>query len=179
MSTIAHRQPTIRFPRLHKFQVGSQVLIYWNGSRAANGDGVAGGVAPVNYAAALAGPLDVWPNGQRSIFGGRFGRGGFGVDGGDGNAGGFGTGPFAIGEFCSPGGWFEWAFPFVLRDGDYAVGVRMCDGLGNVTTSPTVELTFTVAAIPRPATRARIVSWDDGGNVLNIAWQHSPDFEAA
>ena len=63
MSTVTTRQPTIRFPRLHKFQLGQQCLIYWNGSRADDGTGVPGDPpAAVDYNTVLDGPFTIWPD---------------------------------------------------------------------------------------------------------------------
>lgn len=172
---INHRKPTMRFPRLHDVEPGVSVAVYFNGTRAPNQDGVPGGDAPVNFAIRLAEPMRIWLKGHLSMFGGGFCVGGFcGAHADVDDTLGFASGPFALGGFACGGGWFEWQFPFPLRDGQYSVAMRLLDRLGNEEETPAEVLDFLVLALPRPATN---LSADYAGGNLNLAWMHSPEFQ--
>ena len=54
----------------------------------------------------------------------------------------------------------------------------MGDRLGNMTVSPAVEESFTVAVAPRPATRAQMSGYDQETDTLSVAWRPSPDLAA-
>lgn len=172
---INHRDPTTRFPRLHDVEPGSRVASYFNGTRAPNQDGVPGGEAAIDYATRLAGPMSIWQRGHMSMFGGGFGAGGFceahaDVD----DALGFGTGPFGVGGFGCGGGWFDWKFPFPLRDGVYRVAMRLLDYLGNEEETPADECVLMVQALPRPATNLQA---EYAGGNIDLTWTHSPEFQ--
>jgi len=182
--TVNTRRPTLRFPRLHKMLLGLEVVIFWNGSRGGTlgeGDGLPPDPGtPIDYDTPLAGPIVVFAGGHRSIFGGGFLRGGFLRDGCNPHRGhGFLGGPFLRGGFLSGAGMFEWQFLFQLLDGDYEIGIRFRDALGNETSSPAVELELTVAATPRQARKARADAYDAGTDTLTISWEGSPDIVQA
>lgn len=173
--SVTTRTPAIQFVRLHAWPPGLHYGVFWNGQRATNGDGIPGApAAPVDYSTPLFGPTKVWADGQAIMFGGGFGRGAFGVNGSNGKRGlGFGSGGFGIGEFGRGGGVVTWRFPWPLRNGDYVVGIQFEDAIGNVDASP-IEVSFTVLAIPRPASRVRALSWS-AGTGLSVEWDESPD----
>lgn len=174
---IDNRYPTIRFPRLHGGEAGLRWILYWNGSRAANGDGEPGDGAAVDYDEPIAGPFELWPSGKFGFCHGGFAMGGFAVGRPlIGPALGFAQGPFAIGNFCRPGGYASYTFTFALRDGEYSVGVLFADRLGNIAGSG-VEVTFEVAALPRPSPALRLESYDSGSNTLVVSFDSSPDLE--
>jgi hypothetical protein len=176
---VNHRRPTIRIPRDQFVERGTQIVLYWNGTIAPNGDGVAGGANPVSYATPLAGPSPMWLKGHRTMFAGGFALGGFAQSHADPDpAMGFAKGPFAIGGFAVGGGYWQWQPTHEWRDGEYAIAARLQDALGNEQSADVAALTIEVAALPRPSSRAWINAYDEPGNLLTIAWNPSPDFAA-
>lgn len=172
--TSPDRQIKLAFARLHRVR-GCQVSVFWSGAVASNGDGKPEG-AVVDYATPIAGPITVWPAGRQAGFlNGPFLSGGF-LSGGarQGNGFGFLTGRFLEGGFLGPAGRCSIQVPSVLRNGDYTFGMKLLDKLGNAAATE-AEITVSVEAIPRPAARARIDSYDSGNEVLNIGWTASPD----
>jgi hypothetical protein len=156
---------------------GATVAVYWNGTRAANGDGIPGGSAAVNYGAALATGIPVWPDGHVRLFGGGFADGGFSELGARNVPRmGFSMGPFATGAFGVGGAWWEWTFDFALRNGRYNVGLLVSDWLGNAMASPGAEISFGVEAVPRPVPDFWLSAYDAGAALLTAAWTASPDF---
>ncbi len=175
-----HRQPTLRFVRPLDVEPGCEVAGYWNGSVAGNGDGLPGGDAEIDYGSRLIAPNKIWTAAQPQLFAGRFGRGGFGEPGAAVNqALGYATGPFGGGAFGVGGGYWEWRFPFPLRDGTYKIALRLLDLLGNERGDDAASLTLCVEDIPRPCSRARFENYDDQAETLTFAWRHSPDLELA
>ncbi len=168
-----HRQPTLRFPRSCHLEPGATAVFYWSGSQL-EGDGVPGSDATINYARPLAGPLLVWLLGQPVPYGGGYGRGGYGTLGGRRDfTKGYGRGPYGVGGYGVGGGYISWTFPYLLRDGLYGVAVRLRDALGNEQAAAIGTVTFEIAALPRPATGARLKSY--AAPILEIEWDHSPD----
>ncbi len=173
------RTPTVLFPRLPEVEPGSQVRVYFNGTRAGNGDGLPGGEDTVDYTGPLAGPQPVWAEGHPHLFGGGFGQGGFAEPGAAFSPlMGFGTGPFGVGAFAIGGGYWSWLFDFLLRDGLHEVGIRILDSLGNERVLPDVEMTMAVEALPRPAGYAKLDSYSQPAGTLDISWEQSPDLLA-
>lgn len=177
---VVTRTPTVRFVREQLVEPGTRVWLYWNGSRAPNGDGVPGGEAAISYAAAIhpsAAGLPLHLRGHTHLFGGRFGSGGFGepaalLE----EAAGFGTGPFGLGPLGIGAGWWTWKFPFPLRDGDYRLAVKLGDELGNIQADEAAAtMVLRVLARPRPPSRLAL-SFD--GDALTASWEHSPEFAA-
>jgi hypothetical protein len=178
--TVNHRQPTFSIPRDQSVERGTLIVLYWNGTIAPNGDGVAGGANPVDYTKPIAGPSRMWLKGHRTMFGGGFALGGFAQAHAESDPSmGFARGPFAIGGFAVGGGYWQWQPTNRWRDGEYAIAVRLQDALGNEQSADAATLTIEVAAVPRPSSRAWISAYDEGENLLTISWNRSPDFMAA
>ncbi|MFO0971815.1 MAG: hypothetical protein U1A27_00035 [Phycisphaerae bacterium] len=174
MSTLATRSAIIRFVRLHPMGAGLRARLHWNGRLAANGDGLPplGGSAVVDYAAPLAGPVAVIPSGKHGFAAGGYAEGDAAIGSPEGGAPlGWAEGPYAIGEYAQPLGYCEIAVPLTLRDGAYTIGVALMDMAGNVAAGQ--EIAVSVAALPRPAARARAESVSAG--LLRLAWDESPD----
>lgn len=172
---VTSRQPTLRIPRV-PVEPGALAALYWNGTKAPNGDGVPGGAEPVSYDRPLFGPQPFWLKGMPHLFGGGFGLGGFGEPGASLNTDmGFGRGPFGVGAFGIGGGYFEWQFSFPLRNGVYAIALRLRDTAGNEQAADAVAFSFEVQAVPRPCDKAWVVSLD--GDTLTIGFRRSPDFQ--
>ena len=177
---VHHRRPTIRIPRDQSVEKGTRIVLYWNGTIAPNGDGVAGGASPVNYTTPLAGLLPMGFKGHRTMFGGGFALSGFAQSHAEPDPSmGFAKGPFAIGGFAVGGGYWQWQPTNPWRDGEYAIAVRLQDALGNEQSADAAALTIEVAAVPRPSSRAWISAYDEMENLLTISWNRSPDFAAA
>lgn len=175
---VRQRRPTIRFPRPADAEPGAMVSLYWDGSRAPNGDGISGDGAGIDYDNRLVAPTPIWLRGHVHLFGGGFGLGGFAEPGAAPDPSmGFGRGPFGVGAFGIGGGYWEWTFPFALRDGVYRVAVRIIDALGNERETPDATVTLAVEALPRPATRARLAEYDSEQETIQTSWGHSPDFQ--
>ncbi len=173
---VTTRQPTIRVPRV-PVEHGTQIAIYWNGTRAPNGDGVPGGAAPIDYSRPLFGPREFWLRGNPHLFGGGFGQGGFGESGASFNSEmGFGRGSFGGGAFGIGGGDFEWAFSFPLRNGVYGIAARLRDSTGNEQSTDAVAMTLEVQAAPRPCAKAWIAGFEV--ELLSVGLHRSPDFQA-
>lgn len=172
--SLTTRRPTIRFPRLHVLEADAQALLYWNGRRASNGDGVATGGA-VDYAAPLAGPLAIFTADKLgALLGGALA--GAALVGNGLSAASLGAlqGPALIGPAFQPAGYWSWQFPFSLRNGVYLVGVVIGDAIGNLSPSA-VESTFEIAAAPRAPSGLSLISYDAGGDVLSLNWIGSAD----
>lgn len=173
---LAHRRPTIRFPRLHNVEGDVQWAVYWNGRRMANGDGAPKGGA-VDYAAAIGGPQPLWPYGKIGWLSGGWLSGGWLMGGPHVRpATGWLGMPWLAGPWLQPGGFAEWTFPFDLRNGTYTIGVRFLDKLGHLAAAGE-EVTFEVSALPRPATAIRLDSWTPGTTTLALSFDGSPDVE--
>lgn len=174
---VSTRTPTVRFARRHDVEPGTRWSLYWDGGRAANGDGVPGSGGGVNYVTPLHGPVELWPSDQGRL-GAWMGRAWTGpawvgepaIE----PVYGCWEGPWLIGQWLAPGGWASYTFPFSLRDGSYTVGIRLSDAVGNVASSG-VETTFEVAAVPRPVTTVTVDSYSVGLNELAISFGTSPD----
>lgn len=173
---VSSRTPTVRFARRHDVEPGTRWALYWDGARASNGDGVPGS-AGMNYTTPLHGPVDLWPS-DIGRLGAWMGRALLGpmwvgepaID----PVYGWWQGPWLIGQWLSPGGWAAYTFPFALRDGNYTIGVRLIDAIGNVASSG-VETAFEVAAVPRPVTALMVDSYSAGTAELAISFSSSPD----
>lgn len=176
LNEINHRYPTIRFTRTMEFEYGVRVVLCWNGARAANGDGIAAGGA-IDYETPLAGPLDYWPGGPPSVFGGGYAHGGYALPGG-GNDGayGWGAGAWGAGPWGQGTSFWEWTCPFALRDGVYQVAVVFEDHLGNRQAGPGQVVEFRIAAVPRPARDFHMAEYDADLELLTYHWFASPDF---
>lgn len=183
--TLTTSQPIIRIARVPNVEPGSRIALYWNGTIAANGDGVPGGANPIDYSQMLPQqtgwprvPLLFWTRGHPHLYGGGFGMGGFGEPGASLNtAMGFGTGPFGLGAFGIGGGWWEWQPSNIWRNGVYAIAARLRDSLGNEQTAAIASFTIEIQAPPRAVPKAWVVALV--GDNLTIAWRHSPDFQPA
>lgn len=172
-----HRRPTISIRRRHDVEPSLQVAMYADLTRAANGDGLPGN-GTVDYATPRTSGIPLWPAGQRTMYGGGFCRRRFARPAAMPAAGfGFASGGFAASPYCSPIPPFTWQVPFPLRDGNYVFGIRLSDRLGHEATSPVMELALSVAALPRPVSEARLVSYDAGSKIMAVAWNASPDVE--
>ena len=177
--TVDRRDPQVQFLRQQAIEIGATVMVYWNGTKAANGDGLPGGDAAISYATALAGPLPIWRRGQRSIYGGGFMAGGFmeahaQVD----PSFGWLAGGFMAGGFLDRAVMWRWRFPFLLRDGIYRIALRMRDAAGNEQATDAATLVMEVAALPRAA-RNLVVTLDGEAGTLTATWEASPDLQAA
>lgn len=180
VDVVNHRQPTLSYIQPLDVEPGCKVMGFWNGSQASNGDGLPGGDGDIDYASWLFDPRDVWPAAQPHLFGGKFGAGGFGEPGAAVNQSlGFATGPFGVGAFGVGGAYWEWRFPFLLRDGIYQLALRLLDALGNARDDDAADLTLCVEAAPRPCSRARFEDYDSQTETLTFTWRHSPDLESA
>lgn len=175
---LAHRRPTIQFPRLHDAEFGASWRLHWNGQRAANGDGKPGADgAAIDYANAIAGPYELWTTGKLGYGLGGYGLGDYGCGGAHVQpAMGYGEAGYGVGGYGVPGGWASWQFPYDLRDGSYLVGVVLLDARGNVA-GVAAELAIEVAAVPRPPRAIRLDSYDGPNNVLVVSFDSSPDLE--
>ena len=158
MQTVTRRKPILSFHRPAGLEAAVRVVLFWNGSLAGNGDGIGGGSDAIDYDTVLAGPIAldaIDPLGR---------RGGW-------CAGGWCEGAWAAGVVR-----WRWAFPFLLRDGQYSVGALLEDSLGNRQADPGVEVSFRVVAVPRPPSGFRITAY--AAPTLSTAWIASPEFAA-
>jgi hypothetical protein len=168
------RRPTLRFGRPNFLEPGIQVVYYWNGTRAPNGDGVPGGAAAIDYDTPLAGPLPLFNDDQLIPFGGRYGAGPYAaLTARRSPSGGYGGGPYGAGGYGVGGSWFDWQFPFPLRDGVYSIARCLADALGNVADPPGLVDTLEIAAVPRTPS---LLSWEVSGGIFYLRWAHSPEF---
>lgn len=179
--TTSTRRPTLRLLRSHDVEPGAQVVLYWSGFRAPNGDGHPGPghLSPaVDFSTPLVGPLDMWRGGHRHFHGGGWCRGAWPFRGAGSNRelgwchGPWGRGPWGVGTDH-----FAWTFNFDLRDGEYLFAPRLADARGNAQGS-LVGDTFSleVAALPRPPSRLTAERVADD---LVIRFDPSPEFAAA
>lgn len=183
--TGSDRMPTLTFPRDQNLEALIQVVFFWNGGRAPNGDGWPAGGA-VDYTTPLAGPFPIFTDDHGVWLGGGWANGGWAEPGAlRSPSGGWGGGGFAGGPFGVGSSEFKWRFGFPLRDGDYVVVARYADCVGgdlrrlrdlayaNVQASGGSQLDLTVAALPRPPSN---LSWTIVGSDVVASWLHSPEF---
>ncbi len=170
---VAHRRPTIRILRSAEVEHGVQVVLYWNGSRAANGDGLPGGAAPVDDSKPLAAPASLWAKGAVGFSTGGFSAGAFGANAAPDPTLGFSRGPYSAGPFGVGLSYWTWRFPFELRNGVYVIEARLMDALGNGQEMAIDSMSIEVAAVPRPVSKAWLAGYKVP--ILTIAWRHSPD----
>jgi hypothetical protein len=152
-------------------------VLYWNGARAGNGDGVAGGESgAIDYDTRLDGPLALWRKGHLSQFGGSpFVGGVFEAHAEPDPALGHGSGRYGEGQYAVGNPWSSWKFPFFLRDGTYKAAILLIDRWGNEEAQPGTVVQFEVAALPRPPRNA-VASYAEG--TLTVSWDASPEWEA-
>ncbi len=173
---ITHRYPTLRIPLPLEIEPDATLSVHWNGSRAPNGDGVPGGAAPIDYLEALSPQLRIWGPEQATLFGGGWCEHPWAEAGAVAHvAVGWCVGPWCIGAWGAPWGWWQWTFPFALRDGIYRVALRLADWLGNKQLAADEVFEFEVAALPRPASRPN-VTYEPVTEQLQLTWTHSPEF---
>lgn len=177
MSTIVldHRYPSIRIQRDHFVEWGAELALYWNGSRAPNGDGFTEGGA-IDYTSPIV-VQRLWPEGlQLSLFGGAFGEGGFAdAKSGHDPQRGFAMGPFGQGPFGVGASYWSWKTSFPWRNGTYSLAARLRDRLGNEQTTASATLTIQIAALPRAVPSVAVAGVKLGA--LQLKWKPSPDFD--
>lgn len=168
----------ISFVRRNLWPAGVRYRVLWNGTIAANGDGLpnANPAAPVNEDSPLSEAIPIWPKGKAGVGDEPIGDG---VIGEPANfAAGYGAGDGAVGdgEAGLHGNRVTWSTRSVLpalRDGSYTFAVRLEDELGNVQAAALATATILVAGVPRPPTGLRYVGYSNGA--VQLAWRHSPD----
>ena len=174
---VSTRTPTISFLRPRNREPGAKFAICWNGTRAGNGDGVAGGVGgAIDYAVPLAAAMPLWRKGLLCMFGGApFVGGVFEPHAEPDPALGYGSGRYGEGMYAVGNPWSSWKFPFSLRNGVYLVALVGVDQWGNAQAAGDEAVQFEVAALPRPPRNA-VASYAEG--TLTVSWQPSPEWEA-
>lgn len=151
--TVAHRQPTIQFPRIHAEEAGECVRVFGN----ANGN-QANPIEAPDYTAPLSVHIAVWSaRGLLPIAGSGFCGGGF-----------------CAGGFCGNAGKWAWREPTQLHNGAYCYGVRRSDALHNERMDGQ-EILVHVRDEPRDPTNLKLAAYDDETNVLTITLRRSED----
>lgn len=173
----AHVQ--ISFLRSNTLPAGARLAVYWNGTQATNGDGV----APVDPAESVdeqnpltPAPIAIWPTGKAGFAVEPYGTGAFGAPANYGIGFGYGTKPFGLGPFGVYVDLFAWTTASVLRtlrDGLYTFAVAVLDQYGNH--SALTQAQIDINGTPRPPANVEYVGSQAG--FIELSWTHSPDLQ--